>query len=132
MLFADEFLENISLLESQLKDEYSQYENQIEVITDEIDIATVNMNMALLELNNINSVSQYNTVRSTANEMKSLLNELKSEKPKKSVYMQQLKIKITQEKNKQKGNIAGLDNQFLLIIEKYGIKRQTFFAGAMN
>ena len=55
---------------------------------------------------------------------------LKFEKSKKII--QQLKKKIIEEKNKQKGNEAGLDNQFLMVLEKYGIKMQTFHAGATN
>ena len=50
MDFLDEFVENVSVGESKIKDDISDCETNLIVIEDEIDILNVNLNMAYMEL----------------------------------------------------------------------------------
>ena len=103
------------------------------MIEDEIDIHTVNIDMAYLELSNDNhSLSSITEIKENIDEMKKSLKKLQEEKKQVMSLVRRLKEMLLAEKKKRNGNETGLDNLLYKVLEKYNIKKQHFHGGAMN
>ena len=124
--FFDEFVENVSDLEATLKDKKLEHDIFLHNIKEDIDVLTVNKDMACLSKDNC---SEANDVFKQATKELKRLQEIKKQKSGelKSVSM---KLKIEQQKRKHYDN--GMENLLYNILEESHIQKQHFHGGAMN
>ena len=112
--FLDEFVENVSVQESKTKAKINNHVMAIASIQDEIDIESVNKNMALIESNGdksgeANEIYQYT---------KEQIIELNKEKRNLSAEVKEMKQRLQVMKEKQSGDEGSIENSLFLLLEK--------------
>ena len=128
LFFLDEFVERITLRESDLKMKVEQCKADLRELDDEFDILTVNKQMACEEY----AISNCSDVYSTINSYRDRIKKIKESKTKQNKELRQLKTNLVSEREKRKGNAMGIENLLYLILDESTIKKQHFHGGAMN
>ena len=127
VFFFDKFVENISKLETQIKDNIQDCKSLIVDIESELEILTVNKNMAYLEMTD--NASQKHVLKPLIDSMNKKIQEYTQMK-KKSAELKKHKSKLLIQKMRN-SNEQGTKNLLYKILE-YNIKKQNFHRGAMN
>ena len=130
--FLDEFVENVSIHEAKLKDEKIELENAITYLNDEIDINTVNKNMALEVIAGQNNEEDDSAAKDSYKKSTLLFKELSGLKKKKLAKLRLVKGDIDIERKKRKGDEGSIEDLLDNILESCTIKKQHFHGGAMN
>ena len=130
--FLDEFVENVSVNEARLKDEKVELENDITYLNDEIDINTVNKNIALEVIGRRNDEEDVNIAKESYKNSTLLLKQVSGLKKKKLAKLRLVKGEIENERKARKGDEGSVEDLLLGILESFNIKKQHFHGGAMN
>ena len=118
LFFLEEFIENVSDYEANMKDKLHDIEKDIYNINDKIYLHTVNMNMSLAEKKDDDealSIYQFS---------KHELKQLNERKKKANVELRELKKILASEKKKRSGNADSMENILYIILEESNIKKQ--------
>ena len=124
--FLDEFVENVSEYEFGLKEKILNHELSIAEIIEEVEIRTVNRNMALAERTHDTEAKE------TYQNEKEMLTKLAKSKKEETKKLRDLKILLEAEKKKRLGDEISIENSLFCILESSNIKKQHFHGGAMN
>ena len=133
--FLDEFVENVSKVEAELKDKKHEIENELSYLDDEVDIYTVSKTMALEIIEEEDGTDNSETTIQARDVHKNAIQEIKrlvEERKSKMKELRQVKLNLEHEKQQRAGDEAGIDNLLFDILEQYNIKKQSFHGGAMN
>ena len=126
--FFDEFVENITELESTLRNEIQECKDQINTHSEEMEVLTVNRLMACEEFANTKCVE----VKASIESYRKAIIRQKKLKTDKGKEMKKLKVKLANEQLKRNGNVDGMSHLLYNILEESKIKKQHFHGGAMN
>ena len=124
--FFDEFVENVSDIEATLKDTKLEFEIIIDELKDDIEVLTVNRNMACLEKETSNEADI--CYKQSIKDLKKL-NESKKEK---TSELRNINSKLKVEQQKRLNDEEGMENLLYNILEDSHIQKQHFHGGAMN
>ena len=133
--FLDEFVENVSKEEAELKDRKHEIENELSYLDDEVDIYTVSKTMALEIIEEEDGTDNSETTLQARDVHKNAIQQIKilvEERKSKMKELRQVKLNLEREKQQRAGDEAGIDNLLFDILEQYNIKKQSFHGGAMN
>lgn len=121
--FLDEFVEHVSLEESEMKGKLEFCQLMIEEITDEIKIHTVNKNQAMLECQTDLEA------KDIIEESKKILDQLEIERKSNTQKVRTLKKSLEEVKTSRSGNEESISNLMYGILDDFNIKRQHFHGG---
>ena len=124
--FFDEFVEQVSELELQLKEKKLELEGELSEFNNSLELLTVNKDMALIEMENSEDAREIYELS---------VIEIKKITEKKKNFNQQLrKLKLDLKKEQQKriNDSNGLEYLLHDILEEFHIQKQHFHGGAMN
>ena len=124
--FFDEFVENVSDIEATLKDEKLQHETFLQNVKEDIDILTVNKDMACLDKDH--STEANDIYKEAIKELK----RLQEVKKQKSCELRLVITKLKTEQQKRENDAHGMEHLLYNILEESHIQKQHFHGGAMN
>ena len=130
LLFFDKFIKNTSPKEAKIKEDIKHIQDTISFLDEEIDITTVNKDMAYEEI--AANPSEKETIMCTIKDLTTKLRTITDRKKKNSAELRQLKDELVRERKLRNGDENGMENLLLKVLEKQKIKKQHFHGGAMN
>ena len=126
--FLDEFVENVSEYEANLKDKLSECNEKIVYISEEIVILTANKHIACEEYNDTPTDDLRDSIIWYTKEIK----QNQTMKTKLNKDLRKLKNDLVTEREKRCGNENAIDHLLYNVLEGCNIKKQHFHGGSMN
>ena len=128
LLFLEEFVEKITIRESDLKESIKDSDRRINAVDEEMEVLTVNKQMACEEYAITNSIDAKNIINCTRDSIK----KQKELKAKLNQALRKYKKDLVSERLKRKGDIRGMEHLLHEILEQSNIKKQHIHGGSMN